>query len=102
MSTASKRAYLKVLVMGTFMRHIKMFRAALAALVTVLCFNVEAKVWTISRNAQANSGTQVKITCEDGAQIYLSDNSWNTYKSGNITLGERSIAAEVLIVIYQI
>jgi hypothetical protein len=90
MSTASKRAYLKVLAgWGTFMRHIKMFRAALAALVMVLCFNVEAKVWTISRNDQAYSGTQVKITCEDGAQIYLSDNSWNTYKSGNITLGVR-------------
>ena len=37
MSTASKRAYLKVLAgVGTFMRHIKMFRAALAAFVTVV------------------------------------------------------------------
>ena len=36
MSTASKHAYLKVLVMGTFMRHIKMFRAAIAALVVMM------------------------------------------------------------------
>ena len=38
MSIATKRAYLKVLAGGggTFMKHIKMFRAALAALVTVL------------------------------------------------------------------
>ena len=38
MSIATKRAYLKVLAGGggTFMRHIKMFRAALAAFVTVV------------------------------------------------------------------
>ena len=38
MSIATKRAYLKVLAGGggTFMKHIKMFRAALAALVTAL------------------------------------------------------------------
>ena len=90
MSTASKRAYLKVLAgVGTFMRHIKMFRAALAALIMVLCFNVEAKVWTIARNTQASNGQKVTITSEDGAKIYLSDDSWNTYKSGNITLGVR-------------
>ena len=91
MSTASKRAYLKVLAGGggTFMKHIKMFRAALAALIMVLCFNVEAKVWTIARNTQASNGQKVTITSEDGAKIYLSDDSWNTYKSGNITLGVR-------------
>lgn len=66
-----------------------MFRAALAALIMVLCFNVEAKVWTIARNTQASNGQKVTITSEDGAKIYLSDDSWNTYKSGNITLGVR-------------
>ena len=71
------------------MKHINMFRAALAALIMVLCFNVEAKVWTIARNTQASNGQKVTITSEDGAKIYLSDDSWNTYKSGNITLGVR-------------
>ena len=71
------------------MKHIKIFRAALAALIMVRCFNVEAKVWTIARNTQASNGQKVTITSEDGAKIYLSDDSWNTYKSGNITLGVR-------------
>lgn len=78
MSTASKRAYLKVLVMETFMRHIKMLRVALAAFVVAL---------TLSSTFAA----------DDPAANWAFTNKWWAYKSGSYYYATNALNWKIML-----